>query len=193
MAASWAEVCNAALTKLGAETIITLDEDNEPARVCKSNYERCRDYVLAEHAWNCATARASLAALVDAPAFGYSAAFQLPADCLRILDTGLTDFRLEGRTILANESAIQLLYIKKITDPSELSAHLTEAIAAYLAKEISFRLKQDNDRLRLAAQEYAQVLRRAKFIDASEEPVYKFTARTFRDARMAGYSGVSGL
>ena len=85
MASSWIEVANGALARLGAKTIMSFDDDNKEARLCKERYKPCRDIVLRMHLWNCATGRARLASDVPSPAFGWGRQFTLPHDCLRLV------------------------------------------------------------------------------------------------------------
>ena len=99
--ASETSICNSALTRIGAARITSLTDDSKQARACTASYALMRDEVLRSHPWNSAISRASVASLADAPAFGYDNQFQLPADCLRMLE--VYDSRLpwvvEGRCV----------------------------------------------------------------------------------------------
>jgi hypothetical protein len=91
MTQSLVSLCNTALDLLGSDTITSLADDSKPARLCARNIGRVRDAVLRAYPWNCAIARASLAALAGAPAWGFAAHYQLPegpdpAYCLRVLE-----------------------------------------------------------------------------------------------------------
>ena len=79
-------LCNAALARLGEARIVDLLDDNVAARACHAMLPIARAEVLRSHRWNFATARATLAALGEAPAFGYARAYGLPADNLRVLE-----------------------------------------------------------------------------------------------------------
>lgn len=161
--ASEIEICNSALIQLGAEdTILSLDDDTTPARMCKAMYAICRDEVMTRFAWNSAMEQAQLAALTDAPTWGYTYAFQLPADCLRVVkvssesgnyDTATgtyyqsswtawrpMDWKRHGRKILANSSPLLIAYIKQITDPNTMDPSLRDAISAYLAAKIAYKI-----------------------------------------------------
>ena len=77
------EIANRTLDKLGAENIVTLDEDSENARTINRMYTSVLYSMLRSHTWNCAKKRVQLAPLSTTPAFDYDYQFQLPADCLR--------------------------------------------------------------------------------------------------------------
>ena len=56
-----AALCNRFLTRIGANTIQSLDEESKEARVCKANFEFLRDDVNSAHAWGFAIKRVELA------------------------------------------------------------------------------------------------------------------------------------
>ncbi len=106
--ASIVGICNSALIKLGASTILSLTEGSKNANLCNEQYEKLRDDLLRAHPWNFAAARQKLARLADAPAFGFAYAYQLPAAFLRAIEVSGNDsgrggaaYKIEGRTICA--------------------------------------------------------------------------------------------
>lgn len=60
MASTSVDICNAALIKVGAETITALSDNNKRARACNERYADIRDVVLAAHPWNFAIGRTQL-------------------------------------------------------------------------------------------------------------------------------------
>ena len=79
-------ICNSALAKVGATRISSLDDDKKQARLCKELYTIITQQMIESHPWNFAISRVEVAAVVAAPAFGFSYQFQVPSDCLRILN-----------------------------------------------------------------------------------------------------------
>ncbi len=81
------DICNEAMDLLGAATITALTENSKEARLCNRRFSTVRDATLRSHSWNCAIARADLAADSTAPSFGFANQFPLPTDpfCLRVL------------------------------------------------------------------------------------------------------------
>ena len=80
------DICNRALSRVGEARITSLTDDSKQARACNGAYTHIRDEVFRAHPWNSVITRAKLAKLADAPAFGYDAHYQLPADCLRVVE-----------------------------------------------------------------------------------------------------------
>ncbi len=120
MASSPVQICNAALLKLGAERINSLTENNKRARLCNERYDSLRKEVLRAHPWNFAIRRADIPKLTTKPEYEYAAEYQLPNDCLRVLETeadksnpsgdilgpSTTKFKIEGRKLLTNASSL---------------------------------------------------------------------------------------
>lgn len=188
MATDAVEVANSALAKIGAPTILSLDDDTKEARLCKIRLTPIRRIVLRMHPWNCAIARVSLAPLVETPAFDFTQVFQMPSDCLRLIEITPRDvfYRIEGRKILANESELQLRYLKDETDWTKLDELLSEAIACYLAWDIGYPIVQSNTVVERCWKQFETIKRQAKSVDAQEERDYELTADTFLDARIQG-------
>lgn len=160
--ASEVSICNNALMQLGSEDLLTaLTDDTTPGRACNAMYEICRDEVLTRFAWNSAMKQAELAALVETPVWGYTYAFQLPSDCLRVVrvsaSTGSWDPYLHsghagwtswtplswkkfGRKLYANSSPLYIAYVAQITDPNDMDPALRDAISAYLAAKIAYKI-----------------------------------------------------
>lgn len=134
-------IFNMALDLLKEEPILGPTDSRSAVKWMNRNYALTRDALLRQHPWNCALSRASLAAMSDVPAFGWSYQYQVPSDCLRVLplaDLGKqngrsTPFAYERRRILTNVSAPLLLrYIGQIEEP-EMDAMFKQALAATLA------------------------------------------------------------
>jgi len=128
-------IVNEALTLIGAERIISLSDDGKSARLMNEAFDKARDELLESHPWRFAVKRVALAKLVDTPAYQYSSYFQIPADCLRVLETDpeTAEWEREGQLIAANEDALNVKYIARITQPGLFSAKFAETLAAKLA------------------------------------------------------------
>ncbi len=197
MASSVVAICNQALDMLGAEPITSLDDGSKSATLCKRNYPLARDAALRSYPWNCALGRQALAALATAPAWGFSHAFGLPEDCLRLLDVdgeitvGLR-WRVEGNTVLADTAGpLRVRYVRRIDDATLFDALLVQAIAARLAAIVSFAITgKDSFSARLLGVADAAV-REASRIDAREQSQDdEVTADAWSGARFLSYGGV---
>ena len=168
--ASTVDICNGALNQLGATTILSLTEDSKNARLCNSRFTQVRDAVFRSHPWNCLQKRVELAADTTAPAWGFSFAYTLPADCLRllrILDYD-SNYKVEGRKILSNTSSMKILYIGRITDPNEYDESLRETLSAALGADIAFAVTSNNQTATNMYNLIQDKLKDARFIDSTE-------------------------
>lgn len=189
MASSPIEICNSALTKIGAELIVGFTDNSKTSDACKERYEACKRTVLRLHPWNCAIKRVSISPLTTAPVFGFAYVFNLPADCLRILvvNDGETDYKIEGRQILADDSILEIKYVFDMYDNvSILDEVLVEAIALRLAWDICYKITQSATLKKQIYDDYKDVLRTAKVPDSQEEPSGEITADYFLESRLAG-------
>lgn len=139
-------VCNKALALLGANTILSLDDNQTEAIVCKAAYTAVRDKVLEDRAWTFATGRGSLTPDAAPPAFGYSHRFLIPSNIIRVLsvDEPEGDNRLkwarEGEYILTGVSVVNIKYIKRVDDLGKWSPAAIDALSYALASEIAVPL-----------------------------------------------------
>ena len=167
--ASVVDICNGALNQLGASTILSLTEDSKNARLCNARFTQVRDSIFRSHPWNCLQKRVQLAADTATPAWGFTKQYTLPADCLRlltILDYD-SDYKVEGRKILTDNSSLKILYIGRIEDPNEYDELLRETLSAALAADIAYAITSSNP---LTANMYNLLrdkLREARFVDST--------------------------
>jgi len=168
--ASVVDICNGALNQLGASTILSLTEDSKNARLCNARYTQVRDSVFRSHPWNCLQKRVQLPADTATPAWGFSYQYTLPSDCLRvlrILDYD-SDYKVEGRKIVTNNSSMKLLYVARITDPNEYDELLRETLSAALAADIAYAVTSSNPLTQNMYNLFKDKLKEARFVDATE-------------------------
>jgi hypothetical protein len=144
MASSEVSICNLALGKLGAGTIIALDEESTEARVCRLHYAQTRDEVLRHHRWNFAIKPETLVRDVEVPIFGWAFAYVLPTDCLRVLEMNAWDmskregtWEVEGRWLVTNAETADIRYIQRVTDCNKFDSLFVEALTTKLAAKIA--------------------------------------------------------
>jgi len=168
--ASVIDICNGALNQLGATTILSLTEDSKNARLCNARYTQVRDGIFRSHPWNCLQLRTSLAKDSTAPAWGFTAQFTLPADCLRLLYIIDYDsnYKVEGRKILSNTSTMKILYISRVTDPNQYDELLRETLSAALAADIAYGITSSNPVAQNMNTLFQEKLRDARFVDSTE-------------------------
>lgn len=170
MAVTEVTICNSALIKIGAERILSLDDNTARAKILKEIYPIVRDDMIASHPWNFATDRVVLAALVTAPLYEWDYQFQLPSNCLRVYGTDIDPepWKVEDGKLLCNFSEVTIKFIKQVTDTSKFSSYFVEAFACRLAAEIAYAITQSTTLKDSAEAKYERQLRVARSFDAQE-------------------------
>jgi hypothetical protein len=107
-------------------------------------YDQRIGRVLRSHPWNFAMARVELEADATAPEFGFAVRYALPGDLARVWKLDETrhgpnpSYQVEGQWLLTDEAApLQLIYIRRETDPSKFTDDFAEALAQEIAKKIA--------------------------------------------------------
>lgn len=184
--ASVIQVANRALTKLGSARITSLSDDVKAARSISSCFDDLRDDELRAHRWQFSMKRTTLAALADAPEFGYQYQYAVPSDFLRIdmvddrfpaavmdnyIDEEYLEWTLEGNVILTDiGSPLKLRYIAQVIDPSAWDSNFREALASRIAMEICEDLTQSDTKKTAAANDYKRAITQAIRVGSIEKP-----------------------
>lgn len=142
MATSPVEICNWALTEIGASRIVALSENSRAAILANEQYDKHRKALLSSHPWNFASTRVQLALTVNTPVYGFEKEFGLPLDCLRVWDTDLpeelewvveTNYTTGNRVLLCDSAEVRARIIRDITDTTKFSPHFEKALAMTMA------------------------------------------------------------
>lgn len=138
--ASVVDICNKALSLIGQEAIVSLDDDSPQAYACRTHWAPLRDEVLSDHSWNCATKRAVLGRLISTPAYGFKYYFQLPSDCLTVIETSpVVDFQVESGLLLCDTESLAIKYVRSEDDSTKYSPKLSAAFSYLLAAELAYQ------------------------------------------------------
>ena len=167
-------ICNLALSKIGDQSITSLDDNTLEARFCKLFYPVVLSECLMLNTWNFATKLANLSLLTDAPLFDWTYAYQLPADFNRItkfnsFETSdrIANYEINGNTLLTDDDYASIAYISNNPDPSTFTSSfisiLTLKLASDLAKPVSGSLDLKNQLL----QQFERSVAEAGRIDAN--------------------------
>lgn len=185
MASSKVDICNLALIHLGCDTISAITDQNQRARLCKQVYDQLRRKLLRAHPWRFAIKRQSLAVSSSTPPFGFSYQYPLPSDCLRTLDVDLEDstFQIEGRSVVTDETEVELRYVADIVDEQNFDDLFCEVLALDIAIKIGRHLTQSDAVIQECRQEREQILRDARSADAQEGTPGSFVSDTWLDSR----------
>lgn len=178
MASSIVGICNIALGNLGANLISSLTETTTEATLCNVHWDNVRRATLSLHPWNFAIKRQQLTALSTKPAFGYSYAFQLPSDNLRVLRVeGDGDYKVEGQTILTNSNDCFLKYVFDNVDVTSWTDSFSDLVASRLQVELAYGITKSTSQKEQATSMYEYKLAVARNIDSQqdiEDPLSQF-------------------
>lgn len=184
MAVSEVAICNSALSKIGADRIVSLSEDSRAAKLCNEQYSKVKDALLRVHPWNFSIKRASLAVSPTAPDFGYAYAYPVPSDFVRALEVNENeyDWVKEGNSILTDETDCELLYIADVA-VGYFDTIFDELLAVRLAHDICHDLTTSQTLKAQLWQQYKDMLLEARSFDAQEGSSKSFRTYTFLRAR----------
>ena len=190
------EIVNFALTKLGANRVLSLNDNTEEARVINGILDVCIESELRKIPWNFAIVRATLPALSAAPVWGYEYQYELPQNYLSLVQVndvyyrGTNDktfFTIEGRKILTDVPApLKVRFVQSITDYTLLDSLFVDVLSNRLALEACERITQSNTKKSDLANMYKESFKIAIARDAIELPPTEFQDGTWLDSRYAG-------
>lgn len=127
---SKSDICNLALDYLirsNEEIIIDIAAPSTSTeQILARHYDKVRRSVLEQHPWKFATKRAVLTASNDTPEFGYTRAYNLPNDFIRVNTVSTSaynfyplyedDYAIENNQILTGGGATESLYLRYVYD-----------------------------------------------------------------------------
>ena len=124
------QICNYALSRLGAARITSLTDNTSEARLCNTLLDDAIQEVLTEGDWRFASRRTSLNQTTNTPEFGYSFEFQLPTDPKALIvreinetDAGDYAYSIEGDKLLSDLSTMDIRYTAYVTDTGSFPPH----------------------------------------------------------------------
>jgi len=169
------ELCNMALAHLGQARISDYSERSPAAEHCRRAFDHTRRLCLRDYDWNFAIRRALLTAAEAAPPFDWGYAYPLPEDCLRVLSvnqrpggTRLTDYAVEGRSILTNSAECRVRYVADAIDVTDWDSVFCSYFAYRLAAAIAPSLRLDPQAGQQMEQMAAAIRDQAREADAVE-------------------------
>lgn len=166
--ASQIEIANMALLLLGARAITDIEDDAEADAVTLlTAWDIRRDACMRAHAWRFSIKRDNLAASLITPTWGFTYQYELPSDCLKVLQisqyypgVSLSDYRasdeayyrVEGNYILSYASdQLPIRFVSRVTETGSWDAGFVEFFAADLAETCCERITQSDTKRQLAS------------------------------------------
>jgi len=179
------QICSSAAVLLGDNSFSSFDESNTSRRA-NILWAQTRDMVLRSHPWNCAIKRIALAPNAAAPVYGWTYAFLLPADCLRVLDADDAEHKVEGRNILADTNPLYVRYVYRNDDVASYDVLLIAALTAAMAAELAYPITKSTSAHDFFMRLYVEKLRVARSVDGQEDSPDTFGDNPFISVRNGG-------
>ncbi len=185
MSVSDVSIVNSALAKLGADRIVSLDDDTKTARMAKEQYSKNLEALLRSHPWNFAIVRENLALLSDTPAFGFSIQYQLPTKCVRVLEIDANEcpWQIEGRVLVTDAAGVGIVYISKDVTPGMFDPLFAEVLSLQIAVDLCYGITQSNTLRESLKDDLKLRLREARSFDAQEGGIRQVSANQWLQAR----------
>lgn len=183
-------LCSAALAKLGARPIASLDEPSAEAEISARLYPVVRDATLLAHPWSFTLAQAALVPDPVPPAGDFGAAFQLPGDILRTISAGQGGsgrglvYRVFGARLHTDADSVLLTYQRRPAE-AEFPAYFVPVLVARLAAELCLPLTENAARADVLTRLAGSELRLAKLIDSQQATPQRVEDFTLVEARLA--------
>jgi hypothetical protein len=183
------DVANRALLLLGGRAISSFTEDSNEARIAKTLYLSTRDYVLRAYPWASLKRRKELNELAEKPISEYSHQYQLPEDCIRVLEVfspsvnKVYQWEVNGTAVLSNQKPISIVYLSNAIAENKYSTQLVQALVYRLASEMAYPMTGNNTAMSNFNALFSQVLDEARTTDSLEQSARKMGPNHFEQVR----------
>ena len=173
------EVAQLAAVRMGSEVKITsLDDDRPTARALRAVWDIERRATIRDGSFNFSARRGPLAQ-IDVPDLAliwpYVAAYEMPAEALRLIELlnsdVRADYQLEGQQVLCNATApLYARWSIDVPEPASWDDQFAEAFACRLAWKCGRRVIGSEFDTQAMWAEYQRAMGAAKAVDAKENP-----------------------
>lgn len=168
--ASKIEITNIALIRLGANTINSFEEGSVEATNANAIWDTARTSLLRDHPWNFAIKDVEIPQSTVAPVVQYSCKYQLPSDCLRLLEVyGDSNYKLKGREVHTNSRTCKIKYIYDVTDTTVWDSSFIDVMSAKLAFELAYPVTKSNSLMQQMGEIFSLKIQKARFVDSTED------------------------
>ena len=190
--ASDVAISNLALAELGHNAFIAAFTDTSTAgRLANSQFEIRRDQLLRAHRWKFALKRTTLLKDADDPDWGKSFQYTLPTDYLAVWEVNgeaisdALEWSKEGIKIVTNLTApIEILYVRRVTDPEAFDASFQATLILYLAKHWALAITGDKLIKQDMEREFAVSISEARSLSSIEGTPGTMVVDTWEIARV---------
>lgn len=184
------DLCNDALSQIGAATITSLGDGSINSNHCQRFYPQLRDARMASHHWNFVLTWVQLAQDVTPPVAGFNFAYTLPADCLKVVNYGgalpsspsttlfndpyaryVVRYKIEGRKLVSNDGTAYIQYLRRITNPDEWAPLFYQGLTKDLASKLAMAIPKDEKKAMALMQMAEMTFATAMAVDGQENSI----------------------
>lgn len=163
-------ITNSALSRLGANTIISLDEGTAEQQVAVAAWDLARRATLRDHPWNFAITDATLNQVADFTPYEFKYAYRLPALCVRLLQVyGNPTYRVQGGNVLTDQETCRIKFVQDVQDPTQWDALFDDLMAQRLASDMAYALTKSQATADSMFALYDRKLKKARHVDSTED------------------------
>lgn len=178
-----------ALSRLGASTITSLTDGTQGAKLCNTFFDTIAERVMMQGSWTSTIVRRSLAQTLDMPAFDYNFEYQLPVNCLKVLQVneevdGSIEYVIEGDKLLTDSSTIGIKYIALLSDTEDWDPMLAEAVEIALAAYLALPLTAQAQVAEKLKEEYTIFLNNNLAIDGQQGTSFPYVSYDLTEVRL---------
>ena len=189
------EICNIALSRIGAGTITSITELTEPAIACNHIYDQVAENIMSGGAWTNVIYRQSLAQTTNTPLTvrpkDFTFEYQLPTSPKFLKLIGISECRvgdlnyvIEQDKLLTDNDTVKILYLGFNEIPASYGPFLTQAIISRLSAELSYKFS-GNAKLSQALSDQAEEdFVNGLAMDSQQNSKDKYRTTTLTDPRI---------
>ena len=190
------ELCTLGLGHLGNYgTLSNIDTPtNDKEKTFALWYDITRQALLKQVMPNFALARRKISQLLTTQAFGYTYAWEYPADCLKVLGISDVDqvgryvYSVEGNVIYSDDpwdDGLELRFIKDITDVNSMSPEFKMLLSWALAGNTAMTITQSVEKTAMIQKQFAAKMAEVSGMNAQENKPIRVSNSRFQQARYA--------
>lgn len=165
-------IFNVAMMELGESLLTDVTTPSKRQAQCVARYNDSRQAVIRNHPWNCTMKYVVLPLSGTQPPFGWSAAYDLPIDFLRmnsIEDDLEAKWKIVGNQLFSDQDGtLNLIYHWDLQDLTRFDALTARCIGYDLAYEIAPNFISDVNKLTRLQQKLNRKIEDAQTVDSQE-------------------------
>jgi len=179
------KVCTNACILAGIDPIQSFYDGTRESEVCDALYEDTARAALASHPWRFAVEQAVLNRLLPSPTGRWDAAYQFPANALKLRAVTINDNRIEydvySDKIFCNASANEEVIADYIyrADEADWLPHFTLYVELRMATFLAISVARDNGLMQMLDQQANRQLIAARHTDSAQQTTRKLTTSKF--------------